>query len=214
MKVKRVMTRNPISIETGKSVDEARQLMQREHISCLPVLDRSGTLTGLITKSDLSRGGPTEATTLDRYEINYLLAKIKVDKIMEKHVITVDEEEVVEEAARIMADRHISCLPVMRESLLVGIVTQTDLFKVLIDLFGARKPGVRLSVQVGDKKGQLAKLTENISSRGGNIISLLTASGDDPAHRREVIRISGLGLEDVKQVVAEVGDAEIEDIRE
>jgi acetoin utilization protein AcuB len=208
------MTRNPITITPDKSVSDANELMRREHIHSLPVLDKDGELVGIATDSDIRKASPTNATTLDRYEINYLLAKVKVNKVMEKHVITVDEEEVVEEAARIMVDRHISCLPVMRDSLVVGIVTQTDLFKVLIDLFGARKPGVRISLQVGDKKGQLAKLTELISNKGGNIISLITASGDDLQHKREVIRIAGMGLEDVKQVVTEVGDAEIEDIRE
>jgi acetoin utilization protein AcuB len=219
MKIKPFMTRNPICVSPDKSVSEARELMDREKISCLPVLDRNGVLVGITTMADIRKASPTDATTLDRYEINYLLAKVRVEKVMEKHVITVDEDEVVEEAARIMADRNISCLPVMQAGggtpLLVGIVTRSDLFRVLIDAFGTRVPGVRLSLQVKDIPGQLARLTEAITAKGGNIISLLVGSGDDSTHRREVIRIANIPLEDVKEAVKSLGEGnDIEDIRE
>ena len=136
------MTKNPIFVHPDLSVNEARALMDKEKVGRLPVLDKSNKLVGIVTKKDLLKAGPSAATSLDMYEISYLLSKLKVKEIMEKKVITVDENELVEEAARIMADNDISCLPVIRTlgdgSLLVGIITGTDLLHVFMNAFGAR----------------------------------------------------------------------------
>ncbi|MDR1277478.1 MAG: CBS domain-containing protein, partial [Treponema sp.] len=98
MIISRVMTKNPIFVHPDMPVTEARSLMEREQIGHLPVLDKNNRLAGIVTKKDLLKAGPSPATSLDMYEISYLLSKLKVEKIMEKKVITVDENEVVEEA--------------------------------------------------------------------------------------------------------------------
>ena len=104
MIIANVMTRNPIFASPDMSVNDARALMTREKIGKLPVLDKNNRLVGIVTKKDLVKAGPSAATTLDMYEISYLLTKLKVETVMEKNVITVQQTEVVEEAARIMAD--------------------------------------------------------------------------------------------------------------
>ena len=119
-----VMTRNPLFVRPEMSVTEVKELMTKEKVGKLPVLDKNDNLVGIITKKDLVKAGPSAATTLDMYEISYLLSKMKVEKVMEKNVVTVRETEVVEEAARIMADKGITCLPVMKDNLLVGIITE------------------------------------------------------------------------------------------
>jgi acetoin utilization protein AcuB len=208
------MTENPVFISPDISVNEARSLMDKEKIGHLPVLDKSGKLVGIVTHKDLIKAGPSPATTLDIYEISYLLSKLKVEKVMERHVITVHEDEVVEEAARIMADKHIGCLPVMKGSLLVGIITDTDLFHVFINAFGARKGGVRIAVTIPDRPGELAKFSGAIAEKGGNIFSYVYAEGDDPGHSRCTMKISGLSRPDVEGIIASLPEVELEDIRE
>ena len=106
MIIRNVMTRNPYIISPESSVTEAKALMSKKNISKLPVVDKSNRLVGIITKNDLAKAGPSDATTLDMFEIGYLLSKLTVSKVMVKDVVTVSENEVVEEAARIMVDRQ------------------------------------------------------------------------------------------------------------
>ena len=213
MRVKDIMTRNPVYISPSVSVTDAKALMMKQKISKLPVLDESKRLVGIITKNDLNRASPSAATTLDMYEIGYLLSKLTVEKVMHKNVRTVSEDEVVEEAARIMIDNGIGCLPVMKGDLLVGIITESDLFNALINLFGVRQPGVRATFMVSDQPGILAKITQAIADLNGNIISLITWEGNDPAHRRITIKASGINLSQLESI-GSVVNAELRSIRE
>jgi acetoin utilization protein AcuB len=208
------MTKNPIFVHPDLPVNDARALMDKERISRLPVLDKHLKLAGIVTKKDMLKAGPSPATSLDMYEISYLLSKLKIEKIMEKKVITVQENEVVEEAARIMADHDISCLPVMKGELLVGIITGTDLFRVFVNAFGARHPGVRITLSLPERPGQLAKLAGAIAEKGGNIVSFVSSEGDDLSFRRGTYKIAGISCAEVKAVVDNLHDTKLEDIRE
>ncbi len=213
MRVKDVMTRNPVYISPDASVVEAKALMTKQKISKLPVLDNEKRLVGIITKNDLNRAGPSAATTLDMYEIGYLLSKLTVAKVMHKEVITVSEDEVIEEAARIMVDNGVGCLPVMKDKLLVGIITASDLFNALIDLFGARQKGVRATFLVDDVPGKLAKMTQGIADLGGNIVSLITWDGDDPAHKRITVKATGITVAQMESLSAPIS-GDLRNIRE
>jgi acetoin utilization protein AcuB len=195
-------------------VSEVRSIMERESIKRMPVLDKNDKLVGIITRKDLLKAGPSQATTLDMYEISYLLSKLKVEKVMERNVLTVDENEVVEEAARIMADSDIGALPVMKGSLLVGIITDSDLFHVFIDAFGARKKAVRIVMIVPERQGVLAALSKAFFEKGGNILSFVRVEGDDPGHARCTMKVEGLSRADVEATLKTLGDIELEDIRE
>ena len=214
MIVSRIMTRNPIVFHPEISLTEARSLMDREKIGHVPVLNKNNELVGLITREDLLKAGPSPATSLDMYEISYLLSKLTVEKAMEKEVISVQEGETVEEAARIMADRGIGCLPVMNGSLLVGIVTDTDLFHAFVNAFGARHRGVRITINFKEKPGQLAVFAGAIAKEGGNIVAFVSSEGDDIAHRRATLKITGIGRAAVEAAAGELDGAEVEDIRE
>ncbi len=141
---------------------------------------------------------PSPATSLSVWEINYLLAKLQVREVMTEEVITVTEDETLENAARIMVDNKIGGLPVMRGETLVGIITETDLFKIFIELFGAREKGVRITVLVPAVKGELAKLTTAIAERGGNIISFGTFFGDDASNAVCTIKVDEMPAEEVE----------------
>ena len=97
------------------------------------------------------------------------MGKLKVKEVMTREVITVSEDMPIEEAALIMADRKIGGLPVMKDKSLVGIITETDLFKVLLGLLGCRRSGVRVTVSVPDAKGTLARVTNAVFDAGGDI---------------------------------------------
>ena len=207
-----VMTKNPVCVNPDMSVNDVKALMTKEGVSKFPVLDKNDNLVGIVTKKDLLKAAPSSATTLDMYEISYLLSKLTVKKIMEKDVTIVQENEVVEEAARIMADGDISCLPVMRGNLLVGIITEKDLFRTFVDMFGARHQGVRAVFSLDEKPGQIARLAKAIADLNGNIVSVVTAEGEDIKHRRCTIKVSDLKKEALQNILKDTG-AVVEDIR-
>lgn len=183
------MTKRPITVTEDTSLPEALELMRKEKIRRLPVLDKQGNLVGIVTELDLLKASPSPATTLSIYEIPYLLSKIKMRDIMTRNVITVTEDTPIEEAARIMADNKIGGLPVMRDGRLVGIITETDIFKIFLELFGARQKGIRVTLLVPERKGILAQVTSKIAEIGGNIISLGTAMGEDPTTSMLILRV-------------------------
>lgn len=207
-----VMTKNPVFVSPDMSVNDVKELMSKEKIGKLPVLDKNERLVGIITRKDLIKAGPSSGTTLDMYEISYLLSKLKVEKVMQKNVITVQETEVVEEAARIMADGEIGCLPVMKGSILTGIITESDLFHAFVDMFGARYAGVRVSFCLDEKPGQLAKFTQKIADAGGNLVSVVTGECCDITKRQCTCKITGIKMCDVEQSLRDI-EAVVEDIR-
>ena len=146
------------------------------------------------------------------FEIGYLLSKLTVKKVMMTNVITVSPDEVVEEAARIMVDNEISCLPVVKDDALIGIITESDLFNLFTDMFGARQKGVRVVAFVDDKPGQLAKVTKEISDLNANIISAVTTKHD--VDNRLCITLKATGIEESKmKSIFENCGFEVQDLR-
>ena len=131
---------------------------------------------------------------------------------MTKKVVTVSESEVVEEAARIMVDNQIGCLPVIKDGILVGIVTESDLFHLFTNMFGARHKGVHAIISARDKPGQIALIAEKIASLGGNIVSLVTHESGEAGIRRFTIKITDVALEQIKSILANC-DFTVDDIR-
>ncbi len=138
MLVKERMTRPVITVYPDTLVPEAIRMMREENVRRFPVVDRRGKLMGIVSERDLLHAQPSDATTLSIWEINYLLGKITVSKVMTRRVIAIREDTPIQEAARIMADHKIGGLPVLREGQVVGIITETDLFKIFLELLGAR----------------------------------------------------------------------------
>ena len=216
MFVKDRMSHPVITVTPDVSIVDALDIMRRERIRRMPVVDKHGRLVGIVTEKDILNASPSSATSLSVWEINYLISKITVAEVMTKDVITVDEDTCLEEAARIMADNKIGGLPVMRGDKVVGIITESDLFKVFLELMGARVPGVRLTVLVPDVPGELAKLAQAVASVGGNIVSLSTFEGEDPSNRYIVMKIRDADAdalrEAVKPLVEKVVDLRVKQI--
>ena len=205
------MSKNPYTIQADTPVEEALKRMREAHIRRFPVLDKSGQLVGIVAEKDLLYASPSPATSLSIYEMHYLLSKLTVGQVMVKNVITVAEDTPVEDAARIMTDHKIGSLPVVRDGQLVGIITETDLFKLFLELLGARKKGVRITMLVPDVKGELAKITTAIAQQGGNIIALGTFLGEDPTNLLVAVKVNDVPKDTLvatlKPLVVEISDA-------
>jgi acetoin utilization protein AcuB len=184
------MTKRPITVTEDTSVDKALRLMREERVRRFPVLDKRGKLAGIVSEKDLLYASPSPATTLSIYEIPYLLSKIKMRHLMTKEVVTVTEDTPLEEAARIMADNKIGGMPVMRDDGLVGIITETDMFKLFLELFAAREEGVRLTMLIPGEKGTLAKITAKIAELGGNILAMGSIMGEDPTNYELTVKVA------------------------
>jgi acetoin utilization protein AcuB len=181
-----------ITIHPEMPIQEAQKRMREEHVRRFPVVDKHGRLIGIVSERDLLHAAPSDATSLSIWEINYLLSKITVDQVMTREVITVTEDTTLEEAARIMADNKIGGLPVIQDGKLVGIITETDLFKIFLEMLGARETGVRLTVLIPIDHSELAKLTKAISEVGGTILALSTFLGANSENREVTIKVDGV----------------------
>lgn len=215
MLVRERMTRHPVTISPDTSINEALDIMRREKVRRLPVLDKRGKLVGIVLEKDLLYASPSPATSLNIYELHYLLSKLTVAEVMSREVITVDEDTPLEEAARIMADNQIGGLPVMRGDQLVGIITETDLFRVFLEMLGAREKGVRLTLEVPDQRGVLASITGAIANLGGDIISLSTFWGEDLTKGVITVKVrEGTATEQQLLAAMEGLKIEVVDVRE
>lgn len=212
MIIKSVMTKDVITVEPTTSVTTAKAIMAEKGINKLPVLDGSMRLVGIITKNDITKALPSEATTLDMYELGYLLTKLTCEKFMSKKVITISEDTVVEEAAKLMVDNNVGCIPVLKDDVLVGIVTESDLFSLFTDMFSARSEGVRAVISQSDKPGELAKIITRIAEINGNVVALVTRETKDEGQRRTTIKITGITEDQIKSILSDVG-AQVIDVR-
>lgn len=185
-------------------IHDALNLIKSENIRRLPVVDKRGHLVGIVTDEDLFTASPSPVTSLSVWELNYLLSKVTVEQIMKKQVITVTEETPIEEAARIMADNKIGGLPVMRNKQVVGIITETNLFKIFLELMGARSTGVRVTALMPDTHGELAKLARIIADNGGDFISFGTFAGETPSNVLVAFKVTNLDMEKVQAIIAPV----------
>ena len=177
------MKKNPATASPEMSISEASAKMKAEKVHRLPVLDDDRHLVGVISEKDILLAAPSPASTLSTYEINYLLSKLKVKNIMSRNPVTITRETTIEEAVRLMVENDLSCLPVMYNGFLSGIVSKSDLFKILLEMLGAKHKGIRVEALVEDKVGVVAGLSDKFTAAGINIISLGTLEGPDASLR-------------------------------
>ncbi|MEW6287313.1 MAG: CBS and ACT domain-containing protein [Chloroflexota bacterium] len=197
------MSRPVISVTPETPINDALAMFKKEHIRRAPVM-KDGKLVGIVSEKDLLNAAPSSATTLSVWEMNYLISKVKVKNVMTKKVITVSRDTPIEEAARIMADKKIGGLPVVDGDRVVGMITETDLFKVFLELMGARDKGVRVTATIEDKPGELAKVTKAIANAGGNFVSFGFFAGEDASTKILTFKVDGIKPNDVKTALKDV----------
>jgi len=190
MQVKDRMTPSPTTAVEETSFEEALHMMKEKKIRRLPIVGKNGRLKGIVVQKDLFSASPSKATSLSIFEVHYLLSKVKMRDVMTRRVLTVDGDCPLEEAARIMVDHKIGCLPVLKNGKPVGIITETDIFKTFVEILGGGEKGLRLTLDVTERKGELASITGEIFKQNGSILSLATFSGRNASDRIVTVKVT------------------------
>lgn len=211
MLVKERMSTPVITFEPDLPIMQALDIMRKNRIRRAPVV-KNGKVIGIVSERDLLNAAPSDATSLSVWELNYLLAKITVSEIMSKKVVSVSGDTPIEEAAYLMDENKIGGLPVMANGDLVGLITETDLFRIFLELMSARQAGVRVTALVPDVHGQLDVLTHAISEAGGEFLSLGTFAGESSANRTVTFKVQNLDEAAAREIIAPYVE-ELVDIR-
>jgi acetoin utilization protein AcuB len=208
MLVKDRMTCNPVTITPDTSFPEAFRMIRERKIRHLPVVDEQGKLIGIVAQTDLLHASPSTATPFNVFEMSYLLANLHVREVMSSPPITVPEDAPLEEVARVMVEKKIGCLPVMRDGALVGMITETDIFETFVEVLGGGEASLRVTVLVPDVQGELARVAGVIARLGGNICSVARFKSEDPEHCYLTFRLEGVDEENLISAL----EAEVEEV--
>jgi acetoin utilization protein AcuB len=201
MLVREWMAADVLTVDENTSMMKALHLMKENNIRRLPVTAR-GSLVGIISDRDLKEASPSKATTLDVHELYYLLAEIKVKEIMTKNPLTIQQDETVERAAVIMLEHKVSGLPVLnKKGDLVGLITQSDVFRAFVNITGIYKGGVQFAFSLDDKPGSIKEVADTIREFGGRMVSILSSTDMVAEGTRNVyIRVRGMEPENLKKM--------------
>ena len=214
MFVKMWMSTDVVTVEAETPILEARDLMKQHNVRRLPVM-KGKHLVGIVTQGDIQEAGPSDATSLSIWELNYLLARTKVQDIMtsEDDLITISPNDPVEQVALLMRERKVGSLPVLDGTDLVGIITESDIFSVLLSVMGVRKGGSRLTIALDDQPGRLAKVLDVIKQHDSNVLSLVTCEecrqGIEDAEGKTVVAVR-IEDYDFRKIVKDLKDAGIQ----
>jgi len=174
MRIKDVMTRNPVTADSETLVLDAQKLMKENNIRRLPIVDK-GKLVGIVTKHDLLEASPSPATSLSVFELNYLLAKMKVKEIMKKNPVTITPDTPFEEALRLGQEKKIGAFPVVENGKLVGITTESDIIRFVTRVLGIKEEGSRITIEgLGGKLGDLEKIVSVANQHHTVILSMMS----------------------------------------
>ena len=180
MLVKNWMSKDVITVDVDDSMQNAIYILQEHNINILPVME-NGNIAGIIADRDLKKASPSDATTLDMHELMYIISKIKVRNLMQKTVYTIPPDFTIEEAAAMLMEKRISGLPVVDEKKqLIGIITRSDIFRVIISLTGLGKKGLQFAVRIKDEPGPIKEIRELISEYGARTASILSSGDNAP----------------------------------
>ncbi|RZB37166.1 MAG: acetoin utilization protein AcuB [Desulfobacteraceae bacterium Eth-SRB2] len=180
MLVKNWMSKKVITVGPDESMQDAIYILQEQNIKILPVMDKK-KIVGIITDRDLKKASPSDATTLDMHELLFLISKIKVRDLMKKQVYIANPDDTVEEAAAVLLEKKISGVPVVDENnRLLGIITRSDIFRVLISLTGMGKKGVQFAIRIKDMPGPINEVRELIHEYGARTASILSSWDNAP----------------------------------
>jgi len=191
MLVRDWMTKDPHVVPPSTPVMEAMNMLRGEGYRRLPVV-KDGKLLGIVTDRDLKEATPSKATSLSVYELNYLLSKLTLKDVMRTPVITIGPDEPIEQAALTMETHRVSGLPVIEKGAVVGILTITDLLRAFVDFLGLREGGRRVTVDMPDEPGSLARAAA--AAAPSNIEAVVTAGAAD-GRRHLLFRVAGQGAD-------------------
>jgi acetoin utilization protein AcuB len=199
------MMRNPVSVDENDSMKKAMDLLKERDIRHLPVLKDGDKLVGILTERDIKQASPSPATALEIREIYYLLDKVKIKQIMTRRPYTISSTAPVEEAALIMREKKIGCLPVVDSGKLVGILTETDILDAFIESMGVSGPGYRMELALPNRPGMLFEVLKLMKDFDANVVSVATAPHDDTDRKILILRIETKNYKLLKAAIKKAG---------
>jgi len=207
MLVKNWMSKKVVTIDENDSMQDAINLIKQHKINMLPVMKKE-KLVGIVTDRDLKKASASDATTLDVHELMYLISKIKIKDIMSKKLVTVPFDFTIEETASILLENNISGAPVVdNDKQLIGVITQADIFKVIISLTGIAKKGIHFGFKVKDLPGSIKEVADIIRNYGGRMASILSSYEKVPQGYRNVyIRAYGIDRSKFKNLLSDLNN--------
>lgn len=205
MLVKNWMSKEVITVGADDSMQNAIYILQEHNINILPVMEKENVV-GIITDRDLKKASPSDATTLDMHELLFLTSKIKVRELMKKTVYTVSPDFTIEEAAAILLEKRISGLPVLDESRrLIGIITRSDIFQVVISMTGLGEKGIQFAICIKDMPGPIKEIREIIHEYKGRTASIISSGENAPkGHLNVYFRIYQIDRDQLPSLIKKV----------
>ncbi|MFP5257459.1 MAG: CBS and ACT domain-containing protein [Acidobacteriota bacterium] len=188
------MSTDVATVTEDVSMIKAGRIMRDKKIRRLPVVDKDGRLVGIVSERDLKAASPSSATSLDMYEMTYLLSELKVKGIMTREPVYIRRSDTVERAALIMRDRKFGSLPVVDEAKkVVGIITDTDIFRLFVSITGIDQGGIQIGLRLNTSEGSLKPVLDELRRYEARIISILSSyDRAAPGQRDVAVRIQGL----------------------
>jgi acetoin utilization protein AcuB len=201
------MSSPAVTVKPDTPFQEALKLMRARQFRRLPVVNEQGTLVGIVSERDLLYASPSPAISLSVWELNYLLSKLEVQEIMTEEVITTTPDAFIEDAARVMVEHRIGGLPVVdEEDHVVGVITETDIFKTFVGIYRAGYSGLRLTLRIPDKRGALAELSKAIFDLGGDVLSVSSLHDDTSGDYVLVIKVQDVNKDQLLETLEALGD--------
>jgi len=201
MRIKDVMTENPIQVDVDTLVIDAQKIMKEKNIRRLCVTEK-GKLVGIVTNHDLLKTSPSPATSLSIWEINYLWSKMKVKDVMTKNPITVSPETTFEEALLLGQEKKIGSFPVVDNGKLVGITTESDIVRLVTTVLGLREEGSRITIEALEIKfGSLSKIISVVDQHQVRILSMMSLQRPE---ERDIMMVMRLKTENPKDIVEDL----------
>ena len=195
MLVENWMSKDVVTVDVDDSMQYATRLLKEHNIRGLPVME-NGKLVGIVTDRDLKKASASDATTLEIHELLYMISRIKVKEIMTQDPITISVDSTIDEAAEVLLENKLSGAPVVDDKgQVVGIITQIDIFRVIISLTGARKKGIQFGFQLEDRPGSIKEVADIIRKYGCRLMSILSSHDDQVDYRHVYIRVCGCDRE-------------------
>lgn len=207
MLVRERMTSPAVTITPETPFQEALKLMRDKKFRRLPVVDSAGKIVGIVSERDMLHASPSPATSLSVWEVNYLLWKLKISDIMTHNVLTLQQDTPIEDAANLMVTHKIGGVPIVDDSgKVVGVITETDIFRAFVEMLGGGEHGLRLMVQVPAGSGTLAKLAGKIAEQGGVILSVGSMNREADGAREVIIKVKGVTKDKLIPALESIGD--------
>jgi acetoin utilization protein AcuB len=201
------MSSPAVTVKPDTPFQEALKLMRARQFRRLPVVNEQGKLVGIVSERDLLYASPSPAISLSVWELNYLLSKLQVQEIMTQEVITTTPDAFIEDAARVMVEHRIGGLPVVdEEGHVVGVITETDIFKTFVGIYRAGYSGLRLTLRIPDKRGALAELSKAIFDLGGDVLSVSSLHDDTAGDYVLVIKVQDVNKDQLLETLEALGD--------